>query len=343
VIVLGIESSCDETAAAIVQDGTVLSNIISSQHFHSDYGGIVPELASRAHLQSIIPIIAQALNDASLMPDQIDLVAATQGPGLIGSLLVGLNAAKAFALRIGKPFRPINHIEAHIFSTFLRFPKPNFPFLSVVISGGHTLLVHVHDFERYDILGTTVDDALGEAYDKVGKLLRLGFPGGPVIDTRAQRGNSHNFSFPKPVIAGPGFDFSFSGIKTSVYYLLRKLQGNELSNRTPLSETVIDDICAGFQSTVILALIEKTMLAAAFLRVRDISFAVGVSANSELRKRMKETAGTGYNVFFPTHDLTTDNAAMVAYLAGARGNVSNTSGYHAAAFARAWKRVRHGA
>lgn len=313
--VLGIESSCDETSAAVVEDGVLTSNVISSQYFHSKYGGVVPELASRAHLQAMIPIINQALQQASIGIDKIDICAVTQGPGLIGSLLVGLNFAKGFALSRSIPLYPIHHIEAHIFSTFLTPPHPDFPFLCLVVSGGHTLIIRVDELGQYKVLGSTRDDAVGEAFDKVAKILGLDFPGGPVIDQRAQLGNSEAITFPRATMSKNEFDFSFSGIKTSVLYYLRKNFPLSQSGQFIISDGLINDIAASFQRAIIDVLTSKIFRAADQFHIRDIAVVGGVSANNEL-KQMMHTIGDqkGKRIFIPLPEYSTDNAAMVALL-----------------------------
>jgi N6-L-threonylcarbamoyladenine synthase len=332
VTILGIESSCDETSAAVVRGSTLLSNVISSQHFHSKYGGVVPELASRAHLQSVLPIVRQALDEAQITMSDIDAVASTQGPGLIGSLLVGLNVAKGIALSLDIPFVPVHHIEAHLFSTFLHDPHPSFPFLGLVVSGGHTLLVHVEDIGKYHLLGSTIDDAVGEAFDKVAKMMGLGFPGGPVIDARAQRGNPKAVMFARPMIDSKDFRFSFSGLKTSVLYHLRD---RAVDGMLQLTESEIDDICAAFQQAVIDVLVVKVMHAAKSYALHDIAVVGGVSANSGLNAALRSAAAEqGHAVYIPDLLFSTDNAAMVARLASLKSNNLDTSTLIAPAFAR---------
>ena len=310
--VLGIETSCDETSAAVLRDGKILSNVISSHLIHRDFGGVVPELASRAHQQLIIPVIAEALNSARTDKHDVEAVAVTSGPGLMGALLVGVNFAKAFAYSLGIPFIGVNHMEAHIYANFLEDPRPSFPFLCLIVSGGHTQLVMVEEEFRHTILGETLDDAAGEAYDKVAKMLGLGFPGGPAIDRLARSGNPGYVKFPRSFLDRESFDFSFSGIKTAVMYWLRDHPAN--GGTRPESE--IRDLAASFQSAVVDVLVEKTLAAAGRHRLAAIAIAGGVSANSELRRRMKAEAGRrGLRVFIPRTEYCTDNAAMVA-LAG---------------------------
>ncbi len=307
IITFAIESSCDETSASVLMDGKVLSNIISSQYFHKEYGGIVPELASRAHVKIISQIAEQALNDSGISRSEISLVAATRGPGLIGSLLVGYNYAKGFALALGKPFMGIDHIESHMFSCFIGSSEIEYPFISLVVSGGHTILFLVTGSDSYKVLGNTHDDAAGEAFDKVAKMLGLEYPGGPLIDKLASQGNPDFHKFPKSNIKGSPYDFSFSGIKTSVLYYLKK-------NYEPaLKEIPLNDIAASFQKAVTGSLVEKTMQAAKDNNIKIIAVSGGVSANSALKAQFKEYEKTGYRIFFPDKIYSTDNAAMIGY------------------------------
>jgi N6-L-threonylcarbamoyladenine synthase len=332
VTILGIESSCDETSAAVLRDGVLRSNIISSQLFHTEYGGVVPELASRAHLQAIIPVVTESLREASLGIEDIDAVAATQGPGLIGSLLVGLNAAKAIAFSRVIPFIPVHHIEAHLFSPFLHERHPSFPYLGLVVSGGHTLLVVVQAVGRYRLLGSTIDDAAGEAFDKVAKMMGLGFPGGPAIDTRAARGDPSAISFARPLIESGDYRFSFSGLKTSVLYYLRD---HATDGVLQIGEKEIDDVCAGFQQAVVDVLVRKTMRAAEEFGLKDIAVAGGVSANTGLSAALRlAAAGRGLEVYIPDIVFSTDNAAMVAKLAEMKGLSAAVPDLSAPAFAR---------
>jgi N6-L-threonylcarbamoyladenine synthase len=332
VTILGIESSCDETSAAVLTDGVLLSNVISSQYVHARYGGVVPELASRAHLQSVVPIIRQALDDAGVQLGEIDAVAATQGPGLIGSLLVGLNAGKAIAASLGVPFIPTHHIEAHMFSAFLDIPHPEMPFLTLVVSGGHTLLVAVNDVDAYRVLGSTIDDAAGEAFDKVGKMLGLGFPGGPQIERIGSGGNPGAISFPRPLLESDDYQFSFSGLKTAVLYHLRRREG---SAGSALAEAELADICASFQAAIVDVLVGKTCRAAVELGFGDIALAGGVSANGVLRAALSQRAAElGMRTFLPRPEFTTDNAAMVAMLAYLKLRRGATGTLTAPAFAR---------
>jgi N6-L-threonylcarbamoyladenine synthase len=326
--ILGIETSCDETSAAVVRDGEVHSNIIASQLFHEKYGGVVPELASRAHMKLIVQIVNEALEKAGVRKQDLDGVAATHGPGLIGSILVGLNFGKAFAYGLGIPFVGVNHMEAHLFSNFLTIPEnqPEFPFVCLTVSGGHTQLVYVRQPFGYVMLGQTRDDAAGEAFDKVGKMLGLGYPGGPEIDTLARQGNPRYVKFPRPYLEEGSFDFSFSGVKTAVLYYLRdhgllrdsrlvSLGGSTKVENSEMSPSLLADLCASFQAAVVDVLVEKTIRAAEQHDVKDIGVAGGVSANSELRGRMKEEGqGRGLRIHFPNMEYCTDNGAMIAYV-----------------------------
>ena len=309
--VLGIETSCDETSLALVRDGHVLSNVVASQHFHTRYGGIVPELASRAHLRLIVPVLDEALSKACCAPGDLEGVAAVHGPGLIGSLLVGLSFGKAYAYALKLPFVGINHMEAHIFSNLIDQPGPDFPYVNLTVSGGHTQLVFVKDMFQYELLGDTMDDAAGEAFDKVAKMLGLGYPGGPLIDTLSQEGNSDAIRFPRPFLADESYNFSFSGLKTSVLYYLKK---NSLATETPEGRSRLRDICASFQQAVVDVLVGKTMRAALERRVRAVAVAGGVAANSALRQALAvATQERGLKLFVPRMEFCTDNAAMVAF------------------------------
>jgi N6-L-threonylcarbamoyladenine synthase len=305
-LTLGIDTSCDDTSSAIVKDGeTVLSNIVSSQiDIHKKYGGIVPELASRRHIEMIWPVVSEALNYAGVTLNDIDGIAVCNGPGLIGSLLVGVCFAKSVGYAREIPFIGINHLEGHILSVFLGDEKPEFPFLSLIVSGGHTSLFRVNGFGLYRELGRTRDDAAGEAYDKVAKLLGLGYPGGPAIDTLAQKGNPEGIDFPRPYLYGT-HDFSFSGLKTAVK--------NYVESITVMDENTIADIAAAFQSSVVDVLVKKTIMASKKENIKVVALSGGVAANNELRIRMKELENKeGIKVFLPPKHLCTDNAAMIA-------------------------------
>ncbi len=314
--ILGIETSCDETSAAVVRDGHVISNIISSQLVHSLYGGVVPELASRAHQRLIVQVVQAALERAGTDRSGIDAVAATYGPGLAGALLVGLNFAKALAFGLAVPFVGVNHMEGHLYSNFLGEQGLRYPFLSLIVSGGHTMLVHVEAPFRHRLLGQTRDDAAGEAFDKVAKMLGLGYPGGPAIDRLAKEGNASAVPFPRSFLEPGSLDFSFSGIKTSVLYHLRDRgvqPGGSAAGALTTAETA--DICASFQQAVVDVLVGKTMTAAGRCHVRDITLAGGVSANSALRSALQAAAGEqGIRFFSPRMEFCMDNGAMIAYV-----------------------------
>ena len=306
-LILGIDTSCDDTAAAVVENGAkIVSNIVSSQtDIHKKYGGIVPELASRRHIEMILPVVDEALKAAGAGLEDVSAVAVCHGPGLIGSLLVGCSFAKALCFSKNIPLLAVNHLEGHMFSCFLEEPQPEFPFISLIASGGHTSLYRVDGFGKYRELGRTRDDAAGEAYDKVSKLLGLGYPGGPIIDRLASEGNPKAIDFPRPYLP-ESFDFSFSGLKTAVLHYLRD------ASRITRNE----DIAASFQACMVDVLIRKTEWAIKKEGIRRVTLSGGVSANSELRKRMKEMGDERETeIFIPSINLCTDNAAMIA-LAG---------------------------
>lgn len=304
--ILAIESSCDETSAAIVQDGKVVSNLIATQKVHEQYGGVVPEMASRAHMQNIVPVVDVALKDAGVDKKDIHAVAFTQAPGLIGSLLVGACFAKGFAQALDVPLIAVHHMQAHVLSHFIDDPKPEFPFLCLTVSGGHTQVVLCRNHLDMEVLGETIDDAAGEAFDKVAKMLGLPYPGGPLVDKYAQEGNPKRFVF--PVSEMKGYDFSFSGVKTSVLYFLRdqkKIDENFIENN-------IKDICASVQYTIVKMLTIKLKKAAKELGVKHIGIAGGVSANSGLRNAVIEMgAENNWQVYIPKFEYCTDNAAMI--------------------------------
>jgi N6-L-threonylcarbamoyladenine synthase len=309
-IILGIETSCDETSAAVVRDGKLLSNATAVQIFHSDHGGVVPELASRAHQRLIVPIVEDALKKASIGKNDLDAIAAVYGPGLIGSILIGLSFGKAMAMGLGIPFIGVNHMEAHIFSNMIEEPKPSFPFINLTVSGGHTQLVRVQDYFETELLGETMDDAAGEAFDKVAKMLGVGYPGGPLVDTYAVKGNAKAVKFPRPYLEEGSHHFSFSGLKTSVLYYLRKVGFDKTA---AVNEQFVADVCASFQAAVVDVLIDKVMAAAQKYDVKDIAVCGGVSANSELRRRLDTEAKINHlHLFMPKLDFCTDNGAMVA-------------------------------
>lgn len=306
-IILGIESSCDETSASICIDGEIKSNIIAGQAIHAKYGGVVPELASRAHQQNIIPTVDQAILQAKITKNDVDAVAFTRGPGLLGSLLVGTSFAKSFALARNIPLIEVNHMQAHILAHFIENPKPKFPFLCLTVSGGHTQIVLVRDFFDMQVLGQTLDDAAGEAFDKTAKILNLPYPGGPLVDQYAQLGNAEAFSLPEPQIAD--LNFSFSGLKTAILYMVQK----KMKEDPDFVAQNLNDICASVQSRIVSILLNKLRKAAKETGVKDVAIAGGVSANSGLRQSLIEM-GQKYrwNVFIPKFEYCTDNAAMIA-------------------------------
>jgi N6-L-threonylcarbamoyladenine synthase len=309
VFILAIESSCDDTAAAVLHNDNVLSNVVANQLIHTQYGGVVPELASRAHQQNIVPVIDAALKKANITKEQLSAVAFTQGPGLMGSLLVGSSFAKSFALALKIPLIAVNHMHAHILAHFINeegFDKPTFPFLALTISGGHTQIVKVEDYFKMTIIGETTDDAVGEAFDKSAKILGLPYPGGPLVDKNAQLGNPKAFKFTKPKV--PGLDFSFSGLKTAILYFVQK---QKLQNPDFIAENM-NDICASIQYTIIEILMDKLKLAVKETGIKQIAIGGGVSANSGIRSTLKEAeAKYGWKTFVPKFEYTTDNAAMI--------------------------------
>ncbi|MGZ3764001.1 MAG: tRNA (adenosine(37)-N6)-threonylcarbamoyltransferase complex transferase subunit TsaD [Mucilaginibacter sp.] len=306
-VILGIESSCDETSASVCADGAILSNVIANQTIHEAYGGVVPELASRVHQQNIVPAVQQALLNAKISKNDIDAVAFTRGPGLLGSLLVGVSFAKAFALAKGIPLIEINHMQAHVLAHFIGVPKPAFPFLCLTVSGGHTQIVLVKDYFDMEVIGQTTDDAAGEALDKTSKILGLPYPGGPLIDKYARLGNPDAYKFPEPQI--PGLDFSFSGLKTSIMYFIRD---NVKLNPNFVQENMAD-ICASVEKRVYTILLNKLKKAAQQYNIKDIALAGGVSANTGLRQGLKQLGEEmGWNTFIPKFEYCTDNAAMIA-------------------------------
>ena len=305
--ILAIESSCDETSAAICIDGEIRSNIIANQIIHEKYGGVVPELASRAHQQNIIPVVQEAVTLAKIHKNEIDAVAFTRGPGLLGSLLVGASFAKSFALANEIPLIEVNHMQAHILAHFIDDPKPSFPFICLTVSGGHTQIVWVKDYFDMEIIGETTDDAAGEAFDKTAKILNLPYPGGPLIDKYAKEGDPLAFPFPEPQI--PGLNFSFSGLKTAILYFVRDRQKED----PDFIEKHLNDICASVQYRIVTILLNKLKKAAKEYKIKDIAIAGGVSANSGLRSMLTDYAARyGWNVFIPKFEYCTDNAAMIA-------------------------------
>jgi len=312
VIVLGIESSCDDTAAAVVQDGILLSNIVADQEVHRKYGGIVPELASRAHQQNIVPVVDQALKMAGVNSEDLSAVAFTRGPGLLGSLLVGSSFAKGFALAGDIPLVEVNHLQAHILVHFLKqsgrdVSMPPFPFLCLLVSGGHSQLIVVKDYLDMEIIGKTIDDAAGEAFDKCAKIMGLPYPGGPLVDRYAREGNADAFTFTKPVIKE--LDYSFSGLKTAFLYFIR----DRLKENKDFIKQNRNDLCASIQKTIVEILTDKLEKAYLQTGISEVALAGGVSANSGLRERIKWLAKKhGWKVFIPEISLSTDNAAMIA-------------------------------
>jgi N6-L-threonylcarbamoyladenine synthase len=309
VYILAIESSCDDTAAAVLCNEKVLSNVVANQLIHNQYGGVVPELASRAHQQNIVPVIDAALKKAGIEKEQLSAIAFTQGPGLMGSLLVGSSFAKSMASALQIPLIAVNHMHAHILAHFINeegFDKPTFPFLALTISGGHTQIVRVDDFFDLTIIGETTDDAVGEAFDKSAKILGLPYPGGPLVDKYAQLGNPKAFPFTKPKV--PGLDFSFSGLKTAILYFIQKKK-NE--NPEFIAEN-LNDICASIQHTIIEILMDKIKMAVKETGIKQIAIGGGVSANSGIRNTLKETETKyGWKTYIPKFEYTTDNAAMI--------------------------------
>lgn len=307
--ILAIESSCDDTAAAVLQNGKVLSNCVSTQKVHQQYGGVVPELASRAHQQHIVPVVSVALKEAGIELKDLSAIAFTKGPGLIGSLMVGSSFAKSLAYSLGIPLIGIHHMEAHVLAHFIPEPKPEFPFLCLTVSGGHTQIVKMTNYFEFEILGKTIDDAAGEAFDKAAKLLGLPYPGGPLIDSNAKNGKV-TFKFPIPQIAG--LDFSFSGIKTAILYFLQK----ELKNNPQFIEENLVDLCASVQDVIIKHLLKKIELAAKQTGISQIALAGGVSANSGLRQAINEKGNElCWTTFIPPFEYCTDNAAMIGIAA----------------------------
>ena len=308
-IILGIESSCDDTAAAILQGKRILSNEVANQEIHRIYGGVVPELASRAHQQNIIPVVNAAIKKANIQKEDINAIAFTKGPGLLGSLLVGSSFAKAFAMGMEIPLITVNHMQAHILAHFIEEDKPipEFPFLCLTVSGGHTQIVRINRINNMKVIGTTLDDAAGEAFDKAAKMLNLPYPGGPLIDKYAKKGNIHAFTFGKPKVKN--LDFSFSGLKTSILY---KIQNKIKENPTFIKEN-LEDLCASIQHSIVTILLEKLQKAIQETGIQEIAIAGGVSANSYLRNQLQKLAKQKkYNLYIPKFEYCTDNAAMIA-------------------------------
>lgn len=307
---MAIESSCDETSAAIIQDGKLLNNIVATQSIHERYGGVVPELASRAHQQHIVPVIDQCFQEAGIKPHDLSAIAYTKGPGLLGALLVGASFAKGMALALGIPLLEVNHMQAHILAHFIDHPRPEFPFLCLTVSGGHTQLVWVEGPLKMKIIGQTQDDAVGEAFDKAAKMLGLPYPGGPMLDKLAAQGDPRKFSFAKSKM--PDLDYSFSGIKTSILYFLRD---EALKKEDFISENKAD-LAASIQHALVDMLMDKLILAAKRMGTKQVAIAGGVSANSALRARLQATAvELGWQVYIPAFEYCTDNAGMIAMAA----------------------------
>ncbi|KPK88772.1 hypothetical protein AMJ80_10630 [bacterium SM23_31] len=307
-IVLGIETSCDETAAAVYDGKRLLANVINTQEIHKRYGGVVPELASREHLSFIVPLVEEAFNKAGVGWDQIDGIAVTRGPGLVGSLLIGISFAKAAAFARNIPIIGVNHIEGHLWAPVFEYPELKSPFIGLIISGGHTQLWLVHDFGKYTLLGQTFDDAVGEAFDKAAKMLGMGYPGGPVIDKLSRSGNPEYHHFPRPALKNNNYNFSYSGLKTAVLYFLNSLHPDEIESHKA-------DIAASFQKAAVDTLVEKTFRAAHELKVPRIVLGGGVASNSALKIQMTaRTESKGIELYIPSSQFCTDNAAMIAYV-----------------------------
>lgn len=329
-VILAIESSCDETSAAVCRDGAILSNYIANQTVHEQYGGVVPELASRAHMQNIVPVVDVALKQAATRLDEVDAVAFTQAPGLIGSLLVGAQFAKSLALALDKPLIAVHHMQAHVLANLIEEPCPSFPFLCLTVSGGHTQIVLARSATDLEVIGETIDDAAGEAFDKSAKLLGLPYPGGPLIDKYAREGNPTRFSFAEPQIEG--LDFSFSGLKTSILYFLQR----ETRDNHSFIQDNLADICASIQHRIVGILIKKLRRAAQQTGINDICIAGGVSANSGLRSALTEAGKKyGWNTFIPAFQYCTDNAAMIAITAYYKFKEKDFAPLSASASARA--------
>ena len=311
-LVLGIESSCDDTSAAVLRGNILLSNVIASQAVHKEYGGVVPELASRAHEQNILPVVSEAIKRAGISANDLDAIAFTRGPGLLGSLLVGVNYAKGLAISLGIPMVEVNHLHAHVMAHFIEergeeHQSPEYPFLCLLVSGGNSQIILCHSPYKMEIVGQTIDDAAGEAFDKCAKVMGLGYPGGPIVNRLANEGDPHAFKFAKPNV--PGYDYSFSGLKTSFLYTLR----DEIKLNPNFVEENKEDLCASLQYTVIEILMKKLRLAAKELKIKHVAVAGGVSANTGLREAFVDHARRyGWSIYIPKFAYTTDNAAMVA-------------------------------
>lgn len=310
IYILGIESSCDDTAASVIHNGKILSNVVASQKIHEEFGGVVPELASRAHQQNIVPVVHQALKKANIIKEQLNAIAFTRGPGLMGSLLVGTSFAKSLAYGLNIPLIDVNHMQGHILAHFIDeegFEKPPFPFLAMTISGGHTQIVKVDNYFDMTVIGETIDDAVGEAFDKSGKILGLGYPAGPEIDKRAKLGNPKAYAFTKPKV--DGLNFSFSGLKTAILYFIQR----EVKVNPNFIEENLNDICASIQYTIIGILMDKLKRAVKQTEIKHIAIGGGVSANSGIRQALKDGEQKfGWTTYVPKFEFTTDNAAMIA-------------------------------
>lgn len=334
ITILGIESSCDDTSASVIKNEVLLSNVMASQDVHCKYGGVIPELASRAHQQNILPVVDGALKQAGVQLGDIDAIAFTRGPGLLGSLLVGTSFAKGLSLSLNKPLVDVNHLQGHILSHFIidpqkEKPHPSFPFLCLLVSGGHTQIVRVDDYLKFEILGQTIDDAVGEAFDKCAKIMELGYPGGPVVDRLAKLGNPKAFKFSKPKV--DGYNYSFSGVKTSLLYFLR----DRIKEDPEFISKHMNDLCASFQYTLIEILMGKLLLAVKDTGIKEIAIAGGVSANSGLRNRIEaEGIKRGWKTYLPEFKFTTDNAAMIAITGYYRFKNGYTCGLDAAPISR---------
>lgn len=312
-LILAIESSCDDTSAAVIRGNTILSNIAANQEIHNEYGGVVPELASRAHQMNIIPVIEKAVSKANILQKDLSAIAFTRGPGLLGSLLVGTSFAKSLSMSLNIPLIEVNHLQAHILAHFIEDANPvppKFPFLCLTVSGGHTMIVLVKDYFDMEIIGKTIDDAAGEAFDKIGKIFNLDYPAGPIIDKLSKKGNPGAFRFNKPKMES--YDYSFSGVKTSVLYFIQK----EVQKNPDFIKENLSDLCASVQKTIIEVLMNKLEKVAKELNINEVAIAGGVSANSGLRKAMElNKEKLGWNIYIPKFEYTTDNAAMIAMVA----------------------------
>jgi N6-L-threonylcarbamoyladenine synthase len=329
IALLAIESSCDDTGASVIINGQIASNVVSSQQIHTSFGGVVPELASRAHQSNIVPVVESALIQAQTGKNDLNAIAFTQGPGLAGSLLVGASFAKALALGLDVPLIAVDHLRAHLAAHFIEEPRPSFPFLCLLVSGGHTMIVRMDSENDFEVLGRTIDDAAGEAFDKAAKVMGLSYPGGPLLDKYAQQGDKNRFSFPHPEVKG--LDYSFSGMKTSFLYFIRdRLHENE----NFISEN-LNDICASYQNSLVNYLLKKLEKAAKLTGIKSIGIAGGVAANSSLRSMLTEKAAKfGWTIYIPKFEYCTDNAAMVAMAAYFKYQKGDFAGLDAGIYAR---------